>query len=376
MVIITVQPMNRIPVVDLKAQYQSIRGEVLQVIEAVCESGCFAQGPATLEFEREFAAYCGVKHCITLNSGTSALHAAMMCLGIGPGDEVIVPSMTFISTAWCVRYVGATPVFADIDPVRRALDPERLAAMITPKTKAIIPVHLYGQPADMDPILAIAGAHGIPVVEDTAHSVGARYKGRRAGQFGAMACTSFYPGKTIGAYGEGGALLANDDDHAAHARRLRDHGQSRRYYHDEVGFNYRMDSIQGAVLSIKLKYLDQWNAARAALARRYHELLQGLPVTLPAFCDGDESAWHLYVIECDNRDAVREKLSAAGVDSGLHYPVPLHLQKVFAGLGHGTGDFPVAEKLARRCLSLPMYAELTEEQINTVAIALRHALQG
>ena len=368
--------MNKIPFLDLKAQYRTIRAEVLPALEAVCESTGFAQGPATKVFEQEFAAYCGVKHCVTLNTGTSALHVAMLCLGIGPGDEVIMPAETFIATAWGASYVGAKPVFVDIDPVRRTLDPKKVEAAITRRTKAIIPVHLYGMPADMDAILAVANKHGIPVVEDAAQSQGARYKGRRVGPFGVMTCTSFYPGKNLGAYGEGGALLTSSDEYAAHARRLRDHGQSQRYCHDEVGFNYRMDGFQGAVLSIKLKHLDAWNAARAAHARRYNELLQGLPVTLPSFPADSESVWHLYVIECDNRDAIREKLSAAGVDTGLHYPVPLHLQKVYAWLGHRKGDFPVSEKLADRGLSLPMFAELTDEQVQAVAAAVRAAVRA
>ncbi len=363
--------MNKIPFLDLKAQYRTIRAEVLPALEAVCESTGFAQGPAAKKFEEEFATYCGVNHCVTLNTGTSALHLALVCLGIGPGDEVIIPSMTFIATAWGISYVGAKPVFVEIDPARRTLDPSKLEAAITKRTKAIIPVHLYGMPADMDPILAIAGKHGIPVVEDAAQSQGARYRGKRLGQFGVMTATSFYPGKNLGAYGEGGALLTNSDDYAAHARRLRDHGQSQRYHHDEVGYNYRMDGFQGAVLSIKLKHLDDWNAARARHAKRYNELLAGLPVTLPTFFDDSESVWHLYVIECDDRDKVREKLSAAGVETGLHYPVPVHLQKAYAGLGHKPGSMPVTERFAQRCLSLPMFAELTDEQIIAVAAALK-----
>lgn len=365
--------MTKVPFLDLKAQYKTIRAEVLPALEAVCESTGFAQGPATKVFEQEFAQYCEVKHCVSLNSGTSALHLAMRCLDIGPGDEVITASMTFIASAWGISYVGAKPVFVDIDPVRRTLDPAKLEAAITPRTKAIIPVHLYGMPADMDAILAIANKHGIPVVEDAAQSQGARYKGKRVCQFGLMACTSFYPGKNLGAYGEGGALLTNDEAIAKRARALREHGQSKRYYHDEVGYNYRMDGFQGAVLSIKLKRLDGWNAARAAHARRYNELLAGTRFELPAIPADSESVWHLYVIEADNRDALREKMSAANVDTGLHYPVPLHLQQAYASLGHKRGDFPLTERLSDRCLSLPMYAELTDEQIQTVATALRQA---
>jgi dTDP-4-amino-4,6-dideoxygalactose transaminase len=363
--------MTKVPYLDLKAQYRGIRAEVLAALEAVCESTGFAQGPATKTFEAEFAAYCEAKHCVSLNSGTSALHLAMRCLDIGPGDEVIIPPMTFIATAWGVDYVGAKPVFVDIDPVRRALDPKKLEAAITKRTKAIIPVHLFGMPADLDPILAIAGKHGIPVVEDAAQAHGARYKGKRIGQFGVMSCFSFYPGKNLGAYGEGGALVTNSEAFAKRARSLREHGQSQRYYHDEVGYNYRMDGFQGAVLSIKLKHLDEWNAARARHARRYAELLAGSAVVTPQFVADSESVWHCYVVEVDNRDNVREKLSAAGIDTGLHYPVPLHQQKVYASLGYKKGDFPVSERLSERCISLPMYAELTDEQLQAVANALK-----
>jgi dTDP-4-amino-4,6-dideoxygalactose transaminase len=367
--------MTKVPYLDLKAQYKSIREEVLASLEAVCESTGFAQGPATKAFEQEFAAYCEAKHCVSLNSGTSALHLAMRCLDIGPGDEVILPPMTFIATAWGANYVGATPVFVDIDPQRRTLDPRLLEAAITKRTKAIIPVHLFGMPADLDPILAIAGKHGIPVVEDAAQAHGARYKGKRLGQFGVISCFSFYPGKNLGAYGEGGALVTNDESFAKRARSLREHGQSQRYHHDEVGYNYRMDGFQGAVLSIKLKRLDEWNAARTRHALRYSELLAGTHVTPPSTFDDSQSVWHCYVIEMDNRDRAREKLTAAGIDTGLHYPLPLHLQKVYASLGYQRGDFPVSERLAERCLSLPMYPELTDEQIQAVISALRGARQ-
>jgi dTDP-4-amino-4,6-dideoxygalactose transaminase len=366
--------MDSVPFLDLKAQYRTIRSEVLPALEAVCESTAFAQGPAAKAFEEAFAAYCGVKHGVSLNSGTSALHVALRCLNVGPGDEVIVPAMTFVATAWAVSYCGATPVFVDIDPVRRGLDARKVAAAITSRTKAIMPVHLYGMPADMDAILAVAGKHGVPVVEDCAQAHGARYKGKRAGQFGVMAGFSFYPGKNLGAYGEGGAMVTNDEAYAARARRLRDHAQSQRYHHDEVGFNYRMDTFQGAVLGIKLKHLDAWNDARRRHARRYADLLRGLPLTLPATPADSDSVWHLYVIEVANRDTVRDKLAAAGIGCGLHYPIPVHLQKAYAELGYRKGQLPVAEALGDRCLSLPMYAELTEAQLETVAKALRRAL--
>lgn len=363
--------MTKVPYLDLKAQYASIREDVLQALADVCESTRFAQGPPTLQFEREFAAYCGVKHCITVNSGTSALHLAMRCLDIGPGDEVITVPFTFIATAWAISYVGARPVFVDIDPARRTLDPRQLEAAITPRTKAIMPVHLFGMPAEMDAINAIAAKHGLPVVEDAAQAHGARFKGKGVGQFGCLAAFSFYPGKNLGAYGEGGALVTNDDGFAARARSLREHGSRERYYHDEIGYNYRMDSFQGAVLGIKLKRLDAWNAARRERAQRYDELLAGTSVTPPATFADSECVWHCYVIETRNRDAVRQRLTEAGIETGIHYPVPLHLQKVYKELGYKPGDFPVSEQVAKGCLSLPIYPEMTENQLSAVATKLR-----
>src|SRR5881392_2526527 len=273
--------METVRYLDIGAQYRTLRSEVLTALEEICESTSFAQGPATSEFETKFAAYCGVDHCVSLNSGTSALHLALRCLDVGPGDEVVTVSMTFIATAWAISYVGATPVFVDIDPVRRTLNVDNLEAAITSRTKAIIPVHLYGMPAEMDRIMAIAEQHGVPVIEDAAQAHGARYQGRRVGQFGQIACFSFYPSKNLGAYGEGGALITNDASIAQRARSLRDHAQSQRYLHDEIGYNFRMDSFQGAVLSIKLKRLDAWNVARADRAAYYTELLSNSTYRLP-----------------------------------------------------------------------------------------------
>ncbi|MGO9244645.1 MAG: DegT/DnrJ/EryC1/StrS family aminotransferase [Verrucomicrobiia bacterium] len=365
--------MTRIPFLDLKAQYATIRNEVQAALAEVCDSARFAQGPPTTAFEQEFAAYCGVAHCVSLNSGTSALHLALRCLNIGPGDEVITTPFTFIATAWAISYVGATPVFVDIEPARRTLDPAKLEAAVTPRTKAIMPVHIFGTPADMDSINAIAAKHKLPVVEDAAQAHGARYKGKRVGQFSAISCFSYYPTKNLGAYGEGGALLANNERLAAHARSLREHAQSARYVHEEVGYNYRMDSFQAAVLRVKLKHLDAWNAARAAHARRYTELLAGTSYGLPTVLADSEPVWHCYVIECENRDRVRAALSDAGIDTAVNYPVPLHLQPVYRPLGYHRGNLPVAEQLCGRCLSLPIYPELSPEQINAVARALRAA---
>ncbi len=362
--------METVPYLDLRAQYRTLRSEVLRALEEVCESTSFAQGRATSEFEAKFAAYCGVDHCISLNSGTSALHLALRCLDVGPGDEVVTVSMTFIATAWAISYVGATPVFVDIDPVRRTLNPDNLEAAITSRTKAIIPVHLYGMPAEMDRIKEIAERHGMPVIEDAAQAHGARYRGRRVGQFGQIACFSFYPSKNLGAYGEGGALITNDASIAQRARSLRDHAQSQKYLHDEIGYNYRMDSFQGAVLSIKLKHLDEWNTARIDCARQYTELLKDSSYKLPAHMSDSECVWHCYVIETPERDRVRSALQDVGIQSAIHYPVPIHLQKAYAHLDYRSGDLPVTEALCEHCLSLPIYPELSKEKISHVASVL------
>jgi dTDP-4-amino-4,6-dideoxygalactose transaminase len=339
----------------------------------VCESAHFAQGPTTQAFEKEYADYCGVRHCVSLNSGTSALHLALRCLSVGPGDEVITTPFTFIATAWAINYVGATPVFIYIDPVRRTIDPAKLEVAITSRTKAVMPVHVFGLPADMDAINAIARKHQLPVVEDAAQAHGARYKGRRVGQFSAVSCFSFYPTKNLGAYGEGGALLTDDEKLAARARSLREHAQSARYVHEEIGYNYRMDSLQAAVLRVKLKHLDHWNEVRAAHAKRYSESLAGSSYALPATPADSQSVWHCYVIESDQRDKVRSSLDAAGIGTTINYPLPLHLQPVYKALGYYRGDLPIAERLCERCLSLPMFAELTDEQIDSVVRALRAA---
>jgi len=362
--------MERVPYLDLQAQYDSIRTEVLAALEEICESGRFAQGPATSDFEEKFATYCGVGHCVSLNSGTSALHLALRCLDIEPGDEVITVAMTFIGTAWAISYVGATPVFVDIDPARRTMCPTNLEAAITARTKAIIPVHLYGMPAEMDHIKLIAERHGLPVIEDAAQAHGAGYCGKRVGQFGKIACFSFYPSKNLGAYGEGGALVTDDASIAQRARSLRDHAQSQKYLHDEIGYNYRMDSFQAAVLAIKLKRLDAWNAARADRAAYYTELLANSSYKLPTHFSDSECAWHCYVTEAPERHRVRSVLHEAGIETAVHYPVPVHLQKAYAHLGYKPGDLPVTERLCQHCLSLPIYPELSKEKIFTVVSIL------
>jgi dTDP-4-amino-4,6-dideoxygalactose transaminase len=363
--------METVPYLDLRAQYQPLRSEILSALEEICESTSFAQGRATSEFEAKFAAYCGVDHCVSLNSGTSALHLALRCLDVGPGDEVVTVAMTFIATAWAISYVGATPVFVDIDPVRRTLNPDKLEAAITSRTKAIIPVHLYGMPAEMDRIMTIADRHGLPVIEDAAQAHGAKYRNKRVGQFGQIACFSFYPSKNLGAYGEGGALVTNNASIAHRARSLRDHAQSQKYLHDEVGYNYRMDSFQAAVLSIKLKHLDEWNAARNDCARLYTELLKDSSCKTPANVSDSECVWHCYVVEIPERDRARSGLEDLGIQSAVHYPVPIHLQKPYVHLGYRSGDLPVTEALCKHCLSLPIYPELSKEKISFVASVLR-----
>ena len=362
-----------VPFLDLKAQYATIAGEIRAALDEVLANTAFVLGPAVQRFEKAFAEYCGVEHCVALNSGTSALHVALLCLDIGPGDEVIVPAMSFVATAWPVLYVGARPVFVDVDPRRYTLDPNQLARAITKKTKAIIPVHLYGQCADMDPILAIAAERGVPVIEDAAQAHGATYKGRRAGALGRLACFSFYPGKNLGAYGEGGALVTHDAELADRERQLRDHGQKTRYVHERLGFNYRMDGFQGAVLGVKLKYLDRWNAARRRVAAEYDRKLSNAAVISPPPCPDGEHIYHIYALRCEKRDELKANLQECGIGTNLHYPTPIHLQKPFEPFGYRAGSMPVSEEIGATELSLPMYAELTAEQIERVTAAV-HAV--
>jgi dTDP-4-amino-4,6-dideoxygalactose transaminase len=361
----------KVPYLDLPAQDAALSGEIMKALQAICQSARFAQGPPTREFERDFAAYCGVAHCVSVNSGTSALHLALRCLDIGPGDEVITVPFTFIATAWAISYVGAKPIFVDIDPIRRTLDPVQLEVAITPRTKAILPVHLFGVPADMEAILAVARRHGIPVVEDASQAHGARYRNRSVGRFGVMAGFSFYPGKNLGAYGEGGALVTDDPALARRAASLREHAQEERYHHMEIGYNYRMDSFQGAVLDIKLKHLDAWNKERRQIAARYSQLLHGSRYRLPVAPEDSEPVWHCYVIEADDRDRVRERLLAAGVETGIHYPIPLHLQPAYAFLNYRPGNFPASERIARGCLSLPIYPGLSDAAVEHIAATLK-----
>lgn len=367
-----------VPFFDLRRQYDSIADEVHAELRDVCERSAFILGEKVTSFESNFAQYTDTKHCVAVNSGTSALHLALRCLDIGPGDEVITVPMTFIATAWGICYAGASPVFVDVDPASRTMDPAKLKAAITARTKAIIPVHLYGLPANMSEILRVADSHGIPVIEDAAQAHGAVCDGKRIGGIGRVGCFSFYPGKNLGAYGEGGALVTNDESIAARARALRDHGQSQRYHHDEVGYNYRMDGFQGAVLGVKLRRLTHWSDRRRAIAARYNEHFasparDGL-IEIPTEAAGTRGVYHLYVILMDNRDAFRDKLQSLGVSTALHYPVPVHLQKAMAAAEHRRGAFPVSERIADRCISLPMFPEMTDEEVEFVAAKVRQAL--
>ena len=360
-----------IPYLDLPQQIRSIRKELDAAIARSLDNCTFCLGPDVAQFEQDFARFCGAEHCIGFNNGTSALHVAMKLINIGPGDEVITTPYTFIATSWAICYVGARPVFVDIDDATFNLEPKLVERAITSRTRAILPVHLYGQPADLDPLLDISRKHSIPLIEDAAQAHGAKYRGRRVGTFGLMSCFSFYPGKNLGACGEGGALVTNDAELAVRARALRDHGSTQRYYHDEIGFNYRMEGIQGAVLGVKLGHLESWTRERRRVARRYQELLSDTPMKLPHEPADSESAWHLYVVRHPRRDELKRRLEANQIGCAMHYPVPLHLQKAFAHLGYKAGAFPVAEKAARECLSLPIYPELTETQLQRVTRVVR-----
>jgi dTDP-4-amino-4,6-dideoxygalactose transaminase len=360
-----------IPFVDLHAQYRSIKAEIDAAVARVFESGQFVLGDEVEAFERDFADACGAAHGVAMNSGTSALHLALLAAGVGPGDEVITVPFTFVATAAAISYAGARPVFVDIDARSFTLDPAGLEAAITPRTKAVVPVHLYGQPADMDPILRIAGKHGLAVIEDAAQAHLARYHDRPVGSLGLMACFSFYPSKNLGAYGEGGMVLTSRADLAAQLRLLRNWGERTKYEHVMTGFNARMDGVQGAILRVKLRHLGAWTAARRRHAAQYGDALKDAGLTLPREMPYATHVYHLYTVRSPAREAVRATLRAAGIQTGLHYPTPVHLQPAFANLGHRRGAFPVSERAADEVLSLPMFAELNGEQVAAVAGAIR-----
>jgi dTDP-4-amino-4,6-dideoxygalactose transaminase len=419
----------QVPFLDLKAQYEAIKPEIHSALQAVIDKTAFAGGPFVAEFEKAFASFCGCTECVGVGSGTEALWMALMALGVGPGDEVITVPNTFIATAEAISFCGATPVFVDVDERTATMDPGKLeellkskmeegrgkmeattlglersrASRLTPyeekredgsgqpspglsrsalsaqrsasRPKAVIPVHLYGQTADMDPILELAEQYGLVVVEDACQAHGAEYKGKRVGSLGAAGAFSFYPGKNLGAYGEAGAIVTRDKSLADWIRVFRDHGQPRRYYHDVVGWNGRMDGFQGAVLGVKLKYLEEWNNGRMENAARYRKHLEGVGgVILPGEADYARHVYHLFPVRVKNRDEVMAALTEKGIGCGIHYPVPVHLQKAYEFLGHQPGDFPVSEKIASELISLPMFPELTEEQVAYVAGALKEAV--
>ena len=348
---------------DLKAQYRSIKPEIDGAIARVIESAQFVLGSEVTAFEERFAAYCGVRHCVALNSGTAALHLALLAAGISPGDEVITVSMTFVATTAAILYCGAKPVFVDVDPDTWTMDPNLLEAAVTAHTKGILPVHLHGLMADMGPIMEVARRHGLVVIEDAAQSHGAEYKGCSAGSIGDIGCFSFYPGKNLGAYGEGGAAVTNDPDLARKIALLRDWGQGSKYNHIVPGYNYRMDAIQGAVLKVKMEHIEGWTAARRGVASEYDRLLAKRRCQRPAPPGHSRHVYHVYAIQVEHREQLQKALDLAGIGTGIHYPVPVHLQKAYADLGYGPGDLPVTEALANRFLSLPIYAELQPEQV-------------
>ena len=366
-----------IPFVDLQAQYARIKPEIEAAVLAVLASGHYVQGAEVAAFEAEFAAYSGARHAVAVNTGTSALHLALLAAGVGPGDEVVTVPHTFAATVAAIEYAGARPVFVDIDPFTYTLDPARLEAAITRRTRAVIPVHLYGQPADLDPIQAIARRHGLVVIEDAAQAHGAEYAGRRIGGIGDLTCFSFYPGKNLGACGEGGAVTTNDAQLARTLRLLRSWGEEKKYEHRLKGFNYRLDEIQGAILRVKLGHLDTWTEARRAHAARYDWALADLPVVTPFAREDVRHVYHIYAIRTAGpaeRERLRDSLSSEGIATNIHYPIPVHLQEAYADLGYGPGQFPHAERAAREVLSLPMYAELPRNVPERAAACIRRAL--
>ena len=362
--------MSSVPYLDLRAQHKSLKADLETAISGVLHSSEFVLGREVEAFEREFAAYCGAEHAVAVNSGTSALHLALLCCGIGPGDEVITVPMTFVATVAAIRYTGATPVFVDIDPHTFTLAPSALRDAISERTKAIVPVHLYGQMADMDAIMTFANQHGIAVIEDAAQAHGAQLGNHRAGGSGLAGCFSFYPGKNLGACGEGGALVTSDEDFAHRARMYRDWGQRARYDYAVQGYNYRMDAIQGAILRVKLHHLDGWICARREKAHAYIEQLAQCGLTLPDEPSGSRNVYHVFPVLTAQRDAMRNWLAGRGISTSVHYPIAIHLSPPHADLGYHKGDFPQSENVANSELSLPIYPELTSTQIKSVCEAV------
>jgi dTDP-4-amino-4,6-dideoxygalactose transaminase len=357
----------QVPFVDLGAQYRTIAAEISEATTRVFQNADFILGREVNLFEEEFAAFCEARYAVGVDSGTSALELALRAYDIGPGDEVITAANSFIASALAISHAGATPVLVDVDPYTYTMDVASIESAITPRTKAVIPVHLYGHPAHMDPIRQLADKRGLVIIEDACQAHGTRYKGKRTGSLGHAAAFSFYPGKNLGAYGDGGIVVTNDRGIAKRLEMLRNYGQKEKYQHLFRGFNRRLDTLQAAVLRVKLKYLEKWNAARRWNAVLYHKYLEGSGVVLPVEAGGAESVWHLYVIRTEQRDLLREHLISRGISASIHYPIPIHLQPAYRDLGYKRGQFPVTESCAQQLLSLPMYAELTQEQIQYIA---------
>ena len=357
---------KKINCLDLKGQHQQIKKEVFEAFEKVYGNTAFSGGSFVEEFEKNYATFCGTKYAVGLNNGTSALHLAMIALGIGKGDEVILPANTFIATAWGVSYTGAIPVFVDCTADTWQIDTSKIEQKITNKTKAIIGVHLYGQPFDVDAVAAVAKKHNLFLVEDGAQAQGAKYKDVNVGSFGEMACFSFYPGKNLGACGEAGGITTNNDAYYKHLQSLRNHGSQVRYYHDEIGYNYRMGGLEGASLNIKLKYLNGWNDKRKSIAKRYQNEITNPKIKMQTQPQWADSIYHLFVITTENKNELISYLNENNINPGLHYPVPCHLQKAYAHLEYKKGDCPNSEYLAEHCLSLPMYAELSDDDVNKI----------
>lgn len=364
-----------IPLLDLKAQYLTIKDDIDQAIQRVLDSSKFVLGPEMRAFEEEMAAYCGVKEAVAVGNGTDALLLALRGFGVGPGDEVITTPFTFFASAETVAALGATPVFVDIDPVTLNMDLDQLESKITPRTKAVIPVHIFGQMVDVERVMEIAARHDLKVLEDSAQAIGANYRGRKAASIGHAGTFSFFPTKNLGAYGDAGMIVTDDEGLAAHLRMLRFHGCKTKYYHDEIGYNSRMDEIQAAILRVKFKHIDEWNAARREKAQIYNELLAGLSLTLPGIDPEGTPVFHLYVLRTDKREKLMAALKEQGIGTAIYYPVPLHLQRVFRDLGYREGDLPVAEKACSQAMALPCFPELTLEQQKEVVAVIKKVLK-
>lgn len=358
--------MSKIPCLDLKGQHEQIKKEIFEAFEKVYEKTAFSGGPFVEDFEKAFSQYTGANYTVGVSNGTIALHLAMLALGIGPGDEVIIPANTFIATAWGVSHAGATPVFVDCDANNWEIDPTKIEKAITSKTKAVIGVHLYGQPFDINAVQETCKKHNLFLIEDAAQAQGARYNETTVGTFGEIACYSFYPGKNLGACGEAGGLTTNNEKYTKHLQSLRNHGSVTRYYHDEIGYNYRMGGLEGASLSVKLKYLESWNNRRRKIATRYQNEITNTKIRMQSKPKWSDGIYHLFVVTTENKEAFVKHLDDNGIVAAYHYPVPCHLQKAYAHLGYKQGDFPNSEYLASHCISLPMFAELTNEQVDKV----------